>query len=288
MTCREITNLLGSYLDGELSRFEAKVVREHVMRCARCRGELASIESLALAIAHAPAPQRPSGLWQTIEAQLARPIGADAAKVGVTRPFRLKRVAAIIVFALLVGTGFWVLRGSDHAAQAATIDFGVLLDTLPLDPPKAFYRFLTLYGAVEIKAAQAHEFASRLDFEIPATLPGGFERMAVYGLRFGDNPGVATRYERDGEFLAAIFHPAVHPEQFGTHQDYPCVVGDHHGHKVSIGEWHMVHLTDPGTCHCLLSRLDEVELSRIFKAVAPRSVPVSESRPQWTSPEGRE
>jgi len=88
--------------------------------------------------------------------------------------------------------------------------------------------------------------------------------------RFGDAPGLAARYERGDEFLAAIFHKPVQCMNQDSNRALPCVVGEHRGRKVSVGDWSMVHVTDPTTCHCVLSRLDEaVELPLILDAVAP-------------------
>jgi hypothetical protein len=87
---------------------------------------------------------------------------------------------------------------------------------------------------------------------------------------------VAAWYERAGEPLVVIFHPPVQTEDFGTHKDYPCVIGEHRGQKIVVGSWKMVHLTDSTTCHCVLSRLDErAELPAVMNAIAP----VLRSRP---------
>jgi hypothetical protein len=82
---------------------------------------------------------------------------------------------------------------------------------------------------------------------------------------------VAAEYLRDdGEFLGAVFHPPVQEEDHGSHKDHPAVIGKHRGRKVEVGEWSLVHLTDPTTCHCVLSRLDEVtELPSVMAAMAP-------------------
>ena len=101
-------------------------------------------------------------------------------------------------------------------------------------------------------------------------LPVGFRLQQVYVLQFGEHPGLAASYDRDGEFLGVIFHRPVRDEQFGTHKDYDCVVGKHRGHEVKVGPWRLVHLTDPTTCHCVLSKLDEsTGLSEVLAAVAP-------------------
>lgn len=273
MTCAEIKGNLGLYVDDEIPLIEAQRIRAHVAECDACRAEVASLRELAAAITDGPTPEVPASLWTGIDRRLSehRPVSISPRPLKRTIP--VMRVAAVI--ALVVGLGGLAMfvRQGESTAQASTIDFGVILDALPIDPQKALSRFLTLYNAVEIAPSEARSFAPNLDFEVPAMLPGGFQRSNTYGLRFGSNPGVAARYEKPGELLVAIFHPTVHPEQFGTLKDYPCVVGDHHGHAVAVGDWRLVHVTDPVTCHCVLSRLDELELAPVLKAVAPRSKP---------------
>lgn len=277
MTCSEIIVKLGPYVDDELSPTDAQRLRAHLAECDSCRGEVASLRELAAAIADGPTSQVPPTLWTAIDRRLSEQASDTVSPIHRRRVVPFMRIAAVI--ALVVGLGglVFVVRQGESTAHASTIDFGVILDALPLDPQKAFSRFLTLYSGVEISPSQARSFAPDLDFEVPAMLPGGFQRTNTYGLRFGSNPGVAARYEKSGELLVAIFHPTVHPEQFGTHQDYPCVVGDHHGHAVAVGDWSLVHVTDPITCHCVLSQLDEVELAPVLKAVAPRSKPSESS-----------
>ena len=130
---------------------------------------------------------------------------------------------------------------------------------------------LVLYDAEKCSPHQAKRYAPELNFDLPVGLPGGFRLETVYLLRFGDQPGVAATYGRSDEFLGVVFHAPVRQENFGMHKDYPCVIGKHRGHKVSVGEWRLVHLTDPTTCHCVLSRLNEYdELPPVMAAVAPR------------------
>ena len=181
-------------------------------------------------------------------------------------------MAASILF--VIGAGIfaasWIGGGAE--ASAAPVDFSVLLDALPLDADRAFQKFLTRYGARQVSVMQAKKYGAGLSFDLPETLPGGFDLKQVYVLRFGAHTGVAARYSRDGELLAAIFHPPVEREHFGTHKDYACVIGQHRGHEVAVGDWKLVHLTSPTTCHCVLSRLDDAtELPAVMQQLAPRS-----------------
>ena len=273
MNCENIENHLGAYVDGELESQAQVRVEAHFAECRSCRGELETLQSLAAGLAEPPTVDVPENLWAAIEKRLDAE-HVPAGPVHTTWRSRIPiRTAAMI--ALVFGVGALVTIWSERSvskAQASPVNFGIILDTLPLDAEKAFRKFLVLYQAEEIRPSEAKRHAPKLNFEIPETLTGGFRCRAVYTLRFGDSPGVAARYDRPGEFLVTIFHPSVFEEDFGTHRDYPCVIGKHRGRKVEVGDWKLVHVTDPTTCHCVLSRLNEVtELPAVLSSVAPGS-----------------
>ena len=270
MNCPDVQDQLGLFLDQELSADLRAAVQGHVEQCATCRANLEAMKATAGAVASLPEPSLPGELWNRIERRL------DANRIaGSIRPwgwFRLPpRVAAgVILFIGLGLIGYTLSNGGASSASAATVDFSVLLDALPLDAEKAFRKFLMLYDAKESTPFEARRYAPRLTFELPEELPGGFRLRSVYLLRFGDGRGVAAAYVSDGDFLAAIYHPPVEQESFGTHKDYPCVIGQHRGHKVQVSDWSLIHLTDPTTCHCILSRLDEqTELPAVLAAIVP-------------------
>ena len=275
MHCIQIREQLELYLDDELLDDARQEVEAHLSTCPACTEELASLRALAEELGGGKAVVVPDTLWPSIERRLLRaPEG---------RPIQLKHrgklqllrrpLAAAASIALLIGLGligFTFLEANSSRAQASTIDFSALLDALPLDAQKAFRDFLMEHDAEEIEASGAHRHAPNLTFEVPASLPGGFNLEAVYTLRFGKSDGIAAEYSRDGEFLATLFHPPVRREDFGTYQDIPCVIGSHRGRTVKVGPWRMVHLADPTTCHCLLTKLDvRSELHAVMAAVVP-------------------
>ena len=273
MECCEVKCKLGTFVDGELSPSERVVLEQHCACCYDCQAELAQLKELADGIACFPTPPAPPLIWSTIAQRLDEHL-VNPSRLAV-RPTTWWRwplsLAAMIGFAVSLG---WLgLSQWETKATASTVNFAVLLDGLSFDPLAAFDKFVRHHGGRMATVEAARRHASKLDFEIPEELPGGFVLSSLYVLEFGNDPGVAAAYTRNGEFLAAIFHAAVKQEHFGTHKDLPCVVGEHHGHKVEVGEWRLVHVTDTTTCHCVLSQLDESSgLSPILKAVAPRSV----------------
>lgn len=269
MDCEKTGKLLGAYVDDEVASDLRGEIEAHVAVCGDCRAELLELQELAAALGRFDAVAVPHGLWCAIEERLERPAKPIRLFVGSKRP--IFALAASIV--IVIGLGLFGLPwGEDRASQvrAETVDFSILLDALQHDAVAAFDKFLARYGAAETTPAGARRYAGALTFDLPETLPGGFQRQQTYLLQFGENPGVAARYVRNGEFLGVLFHAPVLKEDFGTHRDRECVVGKHRGHKVPVGEWSLVHLTDPTTCHCLLSRLDEEsEIPAVLAAVAP-------------------
>ncbi|MFQ5492323.1 MAG: anti-sigma factor family protein [Phycisphaerae bacterium] len=275
MNCDAVREQLGLHLDDELDPRARGAVEEHLAACPACADELNTLQDMATDLARQGPASVPDTLWASIEKRLdhASKTGsqrsASAWRFGTFRQ-PLAAAASVVLVVGLGVLGFVWLDGSAPKAQATIIDFGVLLDALPLDANKAFRKFLIQYDAKETTAVAARRHAPHLSFAIPATLPGGFRLEQAYTLRIGEKGGVAAAYSREGGFLATVFHAPVRQEDFGGHKDYPCVIGKHRGHKVEVGNWRLVHLTDATTCHCVLSRLDEQqELPAVMAAVAP-------------------
>lgn len=269
MSCQDFQQAIGAYLDGELPSEDVRRIEAHLHQCSDCLRATDELYKLTIAVARERA-KVPSQLWVAIE----RKLDVEVSRVSrpITRPWAPRfRLAAVIAIIVGLGATFAFYQPGEGTANASTIDFRALLDPLPMNPRKALDRFLKLYHGKPISPEDARTFAPDLDFELPDTLPGGFKRQDVFSLRFDSKPGIAARYERSGELLVAIFHPTVHSEQFGTHRDYPCIVGRHHGHMVKVGDWRLIHVTDPVTCHCILSKLPDRDLAPVLKTVAPRS-----------------
>jgi hypothetical protein len=272
MTCEKIRDLMGPYVDDEADPEVRREVETHVSVCCACAEELDDIRQLATSLAQSRPVSVPSELWSAIEERLDSGHAVRMSFISVFRSRSVLAIAASIVIVMGLGL-FGVPWGRDQGqARAATVDFAILLDALQHDAVAGFEKFLAQYNARAATPHEAKRCAPKLSFELPRTLPGGFELQTVHILRFGEAPGVAARYDRGGEFLAVVFHAPVLKEHFGTHKDRACIVGKHRGHRVPVGDWSLVHLTDPTTCHCLLSRLDETtELPAVMAAVAPLS-----------------
>lgn len=271
MDCERVLDSLGRYVDAELSEDNRRAIESHLADCPACAAGLADLRGMLAELAPDPDIHAPPDLWPAIERRRA---------VSRRRPHRVFRGrlpgsplarAAVLLMASGLGVLAVIWAGGDASrASASTVNFSVLLDALPVDARTAFQKFLVLYNARLSTPDQVRRYARALRFAVPPSLPGGFRLQRVYRLEFDEEPGVAAVYDRRGEFLATVFHRPVQREDFGTHRDYPCVIGKHRGHKVEVGRWKLVHLTDPTTCHCVLSRLDErSELPAVLSAVAP-------------------
>lgn len=209
MDCKTAKNQLGQYCDNELPEEPRRDLETHLDSCFFCSEELDAIRELTSAVAAGPIVKVPNELWNSIEARLDE----GQAKGANRHFFRFyKRPPAIAASILLfIGVGFAVSlwSGGGTEARADTVDFGVLLDALPLDPNNAFQKFLTRYNAKEISPFKTRQHAPELTFAIPESLPGGFRLEKTYVLRFGDHSGIAASYSRNDEFLATIFHAPV-------------------------------------------------------------------------------
>lgn len=275
-TCEEMREVLGPYVDGEGSPETRAAIETHLRTCGDCHVEVARIRELGARIEASGSSHLPPSLWERIEARLSETNKPRR----MSRWLRLRSVlAAAACLAFAFGGGYFLLiQGLSTRAEAATVNFSVLLDGVSVDAEKAFREFVQLYRGRRVSAEEARRHASQLNFNIPATLPGRFELEEAFALKIGDAPAAAATYRRSGEFLGAIFHRAIHPEDYGTYRDHPCVIGEHHGHRVQVGEWRLVHVTDASTCHCILSRLDEMsELPPILDAVTPHSTSAPDS-----------
>lgn len=286
MGCQEFVEQLSAYVDGELSPPRRDALETHVRGCAECAARLDQLRALAARLDAWRAGTdvgAPTSLWSSVEQRLAAKMPTvdlatsvrpeTARRVGFRRPFALAAG-----FALLIGTAVFIGLLLSHAeeAHADPIDYSLLLDGASTDIDAAIQRFVEHYHSATIPADEAHTAAPSLRFAVPPELPHGFRREAVYKLQFGETPGIAAVYRRDGEPLVAFFHRPVGHEEMGGHEhtgryrSLPCVIDGRQGHQLEAGGWRLVHLTDPTTCHCVLSTLDpKTELPAIMRVVAP-------------------
>ena len=93
--CPEVQDRLSAWLDGELAPEVAAGVARHVESCARCRRELAQLETLEQALGSLPEAALPPGLSEKVRARLPRPR---------CRGWQSLALAASLVLGILLGS----------------------------------------------------------------------------------------------------------------------------------------------------------------------------------------
>lgn len=275
MDCRLTCEQIGAYVDGELSSEQAAELEGHTQRCPQCHAEVERVRALVAGLEGAARDDQgveaPPELWSAIENRLVAGEERSVPARILHFPRRLVAIAASLAFiaGATAFVGFWMGPGI-ATAHATVIDYSVLLDGLADDVDGAVERFLKHYKAKPIPVDKASSAAPDLSFDLPSELPGGYRLEQAYSMMFGDSPGVAARYRRGDEPLMVFFHPPV-SQRMGVHRQSHCIVGGHEGHRVEVGAWQLLHFTDPSTCHCLLSNLqDESDLAAVMGRIAPR------------------
>jgi len=284
MNCDTVREMLDPYLDAELPDTQRAEFEQHVQGCPNCTTELEdqrAIWSELDRLGTQSDVNAPPALWSSIEKRLDT-ADQPSSQLRIISFFR-RPIAAAASLAILIGAGLFVglwLGPGTSTVQASSVDYAILLDGLAEDVNTAVRRFLNHYEAEPIARDAADTAAPELSFAVPPELPGGYRIEQAYSLQFGNNPGVAATYRRGDEPLVVFFHPPVDKENLGIHRHSPCIVGDRHGQKVEVGPWRLIHFTDPTTCHCLLSKLDEgPELFEIMAQIAPKFTESSQDSP---------
>lgn len=72
MSCRFLESELDAYFDDELSADSSRVIREHLGKCAYCRGRLAERAALASLVRAVPLHPTPDRLRTRVLAQVNR------------------------------------------------------------------------------------------------------------------------------------------------------------------------------------------------------------------------
>jgi anti-sigma factor RsiW len=70
MTCHKAKAQLGRYLDGELSRCDEPLLKEHLLACSACAQDLGELREVGSLLRGAAAPPPPAGLARGILARV--------------------------------------------------------------------------------------------------------------------------------------------------------------------------------------------------------------------------
>jgi anti-sigma factor RsiW len=157
VNCREVEDLLGADLDGELEPAVSASVRGHVDACAACRQRLANLESIGRMVRRAPYYQAP----ETLRARLtpARPRSTATSHL-------LAWAAAAVIVASLTGS-ILLVRSSTRAARVDPVD------AVAQEVVSSHVRALMGEHLFDVRSTDQHTvkpwFLGKLDFSPPVT-----------------------------------------------------------------------------------------------------------------------
>lgn len=101
MDCRQVREVLDSYVDGELSDAARSATESHLVECRACRQAVGRLERLRHAVRHAVAAHEPSAALLARVQRVPRPSWAPVGFGG--RALGLTALAALVLVALAVG-----------------------------------------------------------------------------------------------------------------------------------------------------------------------------------------
>ncbi len=118
MSCREFTEVVAAWLDGELPEEESERVEEHAAHCPDCANLAEELRALDRSLAAEPTPERSEEEWSRFDRDLMIRIAMDE-RARAKRELMWRRLwgralkaaaAAAVLFA--AGVGGYVVRGA--------------------------------------------------------------------------------------------------------------------------------------------------------------------------------
>jgi hypothetical protein len=114
---------LAGYADGTLPETDRVGVESHLAGCARCRGQLEWLRTLAVETSRLPRALRPErDLWSGIAARLEPPgvLPLRPARTVRFRPLTLVAAAVVLMIASAAVTALWLRRAGEQAPPTVT------------------------------------------------------------------------------------------------------------------------------------------------------------------------
>ena len=115
MFSKHVTKDISAYCHGELAAEEARLFAEHVMACAKCRGEFEEIKRGIKFAEQLPRLEAPESLWAGIEARL----GESQSPVRSSVVWQPRYIAVAAVLIVVAGLGVWWLRGDGSKPESS-------------------------------------------------------------------------------------------------------------------------------------------------------------------------
>ena len=244
MECREVEDLLGAYLDGELEAAVSTSVRDHADTCASCRQRLANLETIGRMVRRAPYYQAPDAL----RARLTYARTRTAAT-----PRWVAWAAAAVLVASVTGSIVFV-RSSTRAPDP--------VDALAQEVVSSHVRSLMGEHLFDVRSSDQHTvkpwFLGKLDFSPPVTdlVSAGFPLTGGRLDYIAGRPVAALVYTR-GQHTINLF---VWPERSDT-------VGSPDAR--AIRGFHVRHWARAGMSYWAVSDVNDAELDQFVRALQP-------------------
>jgi len=140
MLSNHVTEDLSAYCNAELPPAQSRLVAEHLIGCNQCRAEFEEIKFGVKLAEQIPQFSAPDSLWLAIESQLeASPVN-EKLTLPAHRPSflrlwlpRFAAVAAVIVFAILLGALWIYTRESRPFWEVARLNGAPLIGSAPMN-----------------------------------------------------------------------------------------------------------------------------------------------------------
>jgi hypothetical protein len=276
MSCNEVQEHLGAYLDEELPDDLREKVARHLSDCARCRAELDAWKRVTGTMREPASVEPPAALWGAIRQRM------DTPRASFAPAYRRAWLAAAVIL-LAAGLGLYSLMPrqsagpkSAEAAAAGVVDLGVLIDRLPQGIDAAWAAMVERYAARPVQPDELSILGRDLGGEPPRQLPGGLTLERAYQFSVDGHTALVARYEHDKDVLVTLFYPPGVEHRYRGHHE-----GDVSGRPAAPGGWRIVSVSDhqgcrcgpvcdcPATCRCVVTTLqDQEQLDAVLVALA--------------------
>lgn len=218
MQCDNARDLLGAYVDGELTRTEQQAVAVHVAACAECRAIVEDLQRMSQQLRTTGRETAPAGLALRVRAALAREEAAmdtaplqGTAAVQWRQPAALRQVAALaaacVVSSLLTWSALTWTGATAHVEQ---------------DVVSAHIRSLLQDSPIQVASSDSHTvkpwFAGRIDFA-PDVRDFAAQGFPLVGGRIdyvGERRVGAVVYKRNLHIVNVFMWPAAGGAEMGV------------------------------------------------------------------------
>jgi anti-sigma factor RsiW len=206
MHCERSRDLIGPYLDGELSLAERHAVAAHLATCTSCSSLAADVRTLSSAIAAAGRELPPAGFSARVRARLqeedVQPLHTGPVPLAARAAAIVRQAALASAACLLAALATWWVVST--AAQSGRLEQDVL---------SAHVRSLLQDSPIQVASSDTHTvkpwFAGRIDFA-PAVVDLSAEGFPLIGGRLDYVAGkrvAAVVYKRRQHTISVFMWP---------------------------------------------------------------------------------